>query len=47
MAPREEHVAAGVAAMQERPACLLLIEGGAGVGKSALASAIASLPSRV
>lgn len=42
IAPRDEHVAAGVAAMQERPACLLLIEGGAGVGKSALASAIAS-----
>lgn len=42
MAPREEHVAAGLAAMNERPACLLLIEGGAGVGKSALASAIAA-----
>jgi DNA-binding CsgD family transcriptional regulator len=42
IAPRDEQVAAGVAALQHRPAGLLLIEGGAGVGKSALASAIAS-----
>lgn len=42
MAPRDEHLAAGLAIMRERPACLLLIEGGAGVGKSALASAIAA-----